>query len=120
MTAQYGVTPLELQVIGATIGDIREALGLEGDVAEGAKLPLGDGATLTVDDLSKSSGFDATTVVLTGMISVATTTSSAVLIEWLKSRLFRGGAKPDAGNVANVTVVINGKELSAQTIPPSP
>jgi hypothetical protein len=48
--------------------DIREALGLEGDVAEGAELPLGDGATLTIDDLSKSSEFDATTVILTGII----------------------------------------------------
>jgi hypothetical protein len=112
MTAPSEVTPLELQVIGATIEDIREALGLEGDVAEGAKLPLGDGATLTVDDLSKSSGFDVTTVVLTGMVSVATTTSSAILIEWLKSRLFR---RNDGGNVANITVVIDGKELSAQT-----
>ena len=115
MTAPSEVTPLELQVIGATIEDIREALGLEGDVVEGAMLPLGDGATLTVDDLSKSSGFDATTVVLTGMISVATTTSSAVLIEWLKSRLFRRGEKHDGGTVANITVVIDGNELSAQT-----
>ncbi len=117
MTAPSGVSPLELQVIGATIEEIREALGLEGDVAEGATLPLGDGAILTVDDLSKSSGFDATTVVLTGMVSVATSTSSAILIEWLKSRLFRVGAKDGDGNVANITVVIDGKELSAQTKP---
>jgi hypothetical protein len=115
MTAPSDVTPLELQVIGASIEDIREALGLEGDVAEGAKLLLGNGATLTIDDLSKSSGFDATTIVLTGMVSVATTTSSAVLIEWLKSRLFRSGANHDGGNVTNITVVIDGKELSAQT-----
>jgi hypothetical protein len=112
MTAPSEVSPLELQVIGATMDDIREALGLEGDVAEGAELPLGDGATLTIDDLSKSSGFDATTVILTGIISVATSTSSALLIEWLKSRLFRSGSKDDGGNVTNITVVIDGKELS--------
>jgi len=89
-------------------------LGLEGEVSAGAALPLGAGATLTVDDLSKSSGFDATTVLLTGMVSMATTTSSAVLIEWLKSRLFRRDAKP-GGNVTNITVIIDGKELTAQT-----
>jgi hypothetical protein len=48
------------------------------------------------------------------MVSMATTTSSAVLIEWLKSRLFRRDAKP-GGNVTNITVIIDGKELTAQT-----
>jgi hypothetical protein len=117
MTESPAGPSLELQVIGATIDDIREALGIEGDVAVGAELPLAEGATLTIDDLSKSSGFDATTVVMTAMVSVATTTTSAVLIEWLKSRLFHRDAEAGESKVANVTVVIDGKALSAETKP---
>jgi hypothetical protein len=66
---------------------------------------LTKGATLKIRDVSKSSGFDATTVILTAVVTIATSTSSALLIEWLKSRLFGGQKKP------SLTIIINGKEL---------
>jgi hypothetical protein len=106
-----GQPELEIQVIGPSLDEIKEALDLTGNLAVGSRVPLPKGATLRVDDVSKSSGFDATTVILTAMVSVATSTSSALLIEWLKSRLFKSPSK------ASVTILINGKELEVQSGP---
>jgi hypothetical protein len=104
MTAQ---PELEIQVIGPSLDEIRETLDLTGNLAVGSQVPLPEGATLKVDDVSKSSGFDVTTVIVTAIISVATSTSSALLVEWLKSRLFK--------RKTGVTILINGKELEVQS-----
>ena len=85
---------MELQIIGPSLDEIREALALSGDLRPGASIPLTDRATMTVEDVSKSSGFDATTVILTAVVTIATTTTSDILIEWLKARLFKSGQKP--------------------------
>ncbi len=106
MTAQ---PELEIQVIGPSLDEIRETLDLTGNLAVGSQVPLPEGATLRVDDVSKSSGFDVTTVIVTAIISVATSTSSALLVEWLKSRLFK--SQPKTG----VTILINGKEIEVQS-----
>ncbi len=103
---------MELQVIGSSLNDIREVLGLEGDVIPGQELVLPDGSKITVADLTKSSGFEVTTIVITAIVSVVTGTSSAILSEWLKTRLF--GRKDDTKAPA-VTVMIDGKTLEAQS-----
>jgi hypothetical protein len=97
--------PIEIQIIGSSLNDIKEALELDADLRSGTEIPLLDGARLNVTDVSKSSGFDVTTVVLMAVITVATSTSSALLTEWLKSRLFKSGAK------SGVSIIVNGKEL---------
>ena len=49
------------------------------------------------------------TVILTAVVSIATSASSEILIEWLKSRLFKSaGAKPA------VTIRIDGKEIEVR------
>ena len=99
-------SPLEIQLIGPSLDEIREVLGIDGSVAAGFAVPLPEGATLQVEDVSKSSGFDVTTVILTAVITVATGASKELLMEWLKSRLFKSASKPAA-----VTILIEGKEI---------
>ncbi len=96
---------MELQVIGPSLQEIREALGVTSDLRVGAPVALTDTATMTVEDVSKSSGFDATTVILTAIVTIATSTTTEVLIEWLKSRLIKSEQKP------TVTIVVDGKEI---------
>jgi hypothetical protein len=101
---------MDVQIIGPSLDEIKAALDVAGDLRAGSAIPLPEGATLNVEDVSKASGFDATTVILTAVITVATSTSTALLIEWLKSKLFKsGGAKP-----ATITIVIDGKEISVR------
>jgi hypothetical protein len=102
-------SPLEIQVIGASLDEIREVLGISGSVSAGSEVALPQGATLKVGEVSKSSGFDVTTVILTAVITIATSASSELLIEWLKSRLFKGSEKPSA-----VTILIDGKEIQVR------
>jgi hypothetical protein len=73
----------EVEIIAPSIDVLKEVLNVSGALDEGVEAPLSDGVTLTVSDVSKSSGFDATTVILTGMVSIATSASSAILIVWL-------------------------------------
>jgi hypothetical protein len=97
---------LEIQVVGASLEEIKETLDLSENIRAGTEIPLPEGATLKIDDVSKSSGFDATTVILTAVISLMADASKEVLIAWLKSRLFKkAGPKPA------VTILIDGKEL---------
>ena len=105
--------PLDVQIIGPSLDEIRELLGVKAELRAGAEVPLPEGAKLQVQDVSKSSGFDATTVLLTAAVSVATSTSSALLIEWLKSKLLasRGGAS----RAPSITIVVNGNELKVAT-----
>jgi hypothetical protein len=101
-----------IEIMASTVKDIRDVLGMESNAElEGVALEVADGATLTVSEVSKSSGFDATTVILTGVISLALNTSGAVLTEWLKAKLLK---KPNAsvGHPARgLTVVIDGKKV---------
>jgi hypothetical protein len=103
---------LAIQVIGSSLDEIKEALSLPEDARVGAEIPFPEGATLKIGDVSKSSGFDATTVILTAVISMMASTSKEVLIEWLKSRLFKkAGPKPA------VTILVDGKELQVSPGP---
>lgn len=102
-------SPLEMKVIGASLDEIREVLGISGSVNVGSEVPLPEGTTLKIEDVSKSSGFDATTVILTAMVSVATSASKDLLVEWLKSRLFKSGPKPPP-----VTILIGGTEIQVR------
>ena len=75
----------EVEIIAPSLEALKEVLDISGDLKEGLETSLAGGAKLQVSEISKSSGFDATTVILTGLISVAMSTSSAILIEYLKS-----------------------------------
>jgi len=98
----------EVEIIATSLDALKVALGVAGELTEGQETALSNGANLTVSEISKSSGFDATTVILTGLISVATSASSEILIEWLKSRLFPKDGKPAS---SNITILIDGKKL---------
>jgi hypothetical protein len=97
----------EVQFVVSSMDDIKQLLGVTDGVKNDAKVSLSDGLTLEVTDVAKSRGFEVTTLIVTGLVTVATSTASAVLIEYLKSKLFKsGGAKPP-----NITIIIDGKEL---------
>lgn len=100
--------PVELQIIGASLDDIKATLGVGGDLREGARVPLPGGATLEVEEVSKSSGFDATTVILTAIVSVATSTATAVLTDWLKAQLLKSEPSSD------ITIVVNGQQIEVK------
>jgi hypothetical protein len=96
----------EIEIIASSMDAIKDALDLSDEVSEGAETTLAHGATLTVTEVSKSSGFDATTVILTGLVTMALNTSGAILIEWLKSKLF---AKKDTKH--KLTIIVDGKKI---------
>ena len=96
----------EIEIIASSMDAIKDVLDVSDEVSEGAKTGLAHGATLTVTDVSKSSGFDATTVILTGLVTLALNTSGAVLTEWLKSKLL---AKKDSKK--QITVIVDGKKI---------
>lgn len=100
---------LEFQVVASSVEDVKEALNLSDELAVGNEVHLTDGSTLKITDLSKSSGFLDTSLVVTGLVTIATTTTSAILIEWLKSRLFQKGQQP------TVTIIVNGAEVTPET-----
>lgn len=108
---------VEIEVAAATLDSICELLELPRDFAEGTQTPLGQEATLTVSDVSKSSGFDATTVILTGVINLAFSTTGAVLVDWLKTKLqeSRKTAAPTAtgkaSDVQRITLTVGGKKV---------
>ena len=99
-----------IQVTGSSLSVIKEALDLREPPRAGTETPLPQGATLKVEDVSKSSGFDFTTVILTAVVTVATSASQDILIEWLKSRLFKSGEPQPS-----VTILIDGKEIQVRT-----
>jgi hypothetical protein len=99
----------EVEIVAPSIDELKAVLEVVGDLSEGMQTALAEGTTLTVSEVSKSSGFDATTVILTGMVSVAVSTSSALLTEWLKSKLLkRKDEKPAA---KTVTILVDGKKI---------
>jgi hypothetical protein len=99
----------EIEIIASSMDAIKELLDVSGEMREGSEKELANGATLTVSEVSKSSGFDATTVMLTAVVSVMVSTSSAVLTEWLKSRLFK---KEDAKEPKKgITIIVDGKKI---------
>ena len=95
----------EIEIVASSMDAIKDLLDVSGKIGEGSETTLANGATLTVSDVSKSSGFDATTVILTGIVSVATSTSGALLIEWLKSKLFKTESKK------GITIIIDGRKI---------
>ena len=102
----------EVEIIAPSMDAIRNLLEVAGDVREGTEATLANGTTLTVSDVSKSSGFDATTVILTGLVSIAVSSSSAVLTEWLKAKLLKkkdDKTEKDAGK--GITIIIDGKKI---------
>jgi hypothetical protein len=99
----------EVEIIAPSMDAIRELLEIQDDMREGSEATLADGATLTVSEVSKSSGFDATTVILTGLVSIVVSSSSAVLTEWLKAKLLK--KKDDKDAKKGITVIIDGKKI---------
>jgi hypothetical protein len=99
----------ELEIIAPSMDAIKELLEVSGEMRAGSQKQLPDGATLTVCEVSKSSGFDATTVILTAAVAAIGSTSSAVLTEWLKSKLFKKA--DDKGAAKSITIIIDGRKI---------
>jgi len=89
----------DIQITAASLDDLRDALGITGDL-QAEEIDLGQGLVLENASVIKSSGFDTTAYVLQGIMTIVTTTSSALLIAYLKDRLL---AKP------GVTATVDGK-----------
>jgi hypothetical protein len=71
-------------------------------------MPLTGGAVMEVQDVSKSSGFDATTIIVTAIVTIASDAAKDVLVDWLKTQLAQLLRKPQK---TPVTLVIDGKEI---------
>lgn len=80
-------TSHEIQISAASLDDLREVLGASDLQAE--EIDLGDGIVLKNASLVKSSGFDTTQYLLQGVMAIVTSTSSAMLVAFLKDRLAR-------------------------------
>jgi hypothetical protein len=76
----------EIQVSASSLEDLREVLGVTGDL-EAEEIDLGQGLVLKNASVIKSSGFDTTAFVLQGVMTIVTSTSSALLVAYLKDRL---------------------------------
>ncbi len=89
----------EIQISASSLEDLREVLGITGDLQAG-EIDLGQGLVLKDASVIKSSGFDTTAFVLQGIMTIVTSTSSALLVAYLKDRLM---SKP------GVTASVDGK-----------
>jgi hypothetical protein len=87
-----GGTSHEIQISAASLDDLRELLGISGDL-QAEEIDLGNGLVLRNASLVKSSGFDTTQYLLQGLMTIVTSTSSAVLVAYLKEKLAK---KPGA------------------------
>jgi hypothetical protein len=97
----------EVEIVGASLADIEALLGAKDQIAGGA-VDLGDGVQLDVREVSKSSGFDVATLIVTGIITVAVNVTTAMLIDYLKSRM--SASKPKRP----VTITIDGKQITIE------
>ena len=94
-----------IRISAKSLDELREALGVSGDL-QGKDIDLGQGLVLKNVSLVKSSGFDSTAFVLQGVMTIVTTTTSALLIAYLKERLL---GKP------GVTATVDGKAVEARS-----
>ena len=102
----------EIQIRGSSLNQVKELLATTERLDAGVDVALGEGLRLGVTEVTKSSGFDAASLVLSGVITVATTTTSAILIEWLKSRLLKSGA---GSGKPRITITVDGKEIRIES-----
>lgn len=75
-----------VQISATSLDDLRAVLGMTGDL-QAEEIDLGQGLVLKDASVVKSSGFDTTAFVLQGVMTIVTTTSSALLVAYLKERL---------------------------------
>src|SRR5262245_22836192 len=106
----------EVQILSSSLEEIQHLLSAETSPIAGASIRLGDGAGLRVTEISKSSGFDATTLIVTGVVTLVTGVTKDVLVEWFKARMKKGTSSQP---VTQVTVIIDGKELRSDPHPQS-
>ena len=99
---------MEIQIYGASLDDIRELLGTTIDLRPGTEVPLAAGAVMDVQDVSKSSGFDATTVIVTAAIAVGGDVAKELVKDWLKAQLLALFKKP---RKAPLAMVVDGEEI---------
>lgn len=91
----------EVQISAASLEDLRDALGIKGDL-QSDEIDLGQGIVLKSASVIKSSGFDTTAYLLQGIMTIVTSTSSALLIAYLKERLL---SKP------GISATVDGKAV---------
>ena len=94
-----------VEIVGPSLDEIRELLGVTGEFGIGTEVQLEEPATLRPTAIAKSSGFAETELVVQAILTVATGTTTTLLSSWLKDRLFRKGK--------GVTVTLDGEELEA-------
>jgi hypothetical protein len=75
-----------IEISATSLEDLRDVLGVMGDL-QAEEIDLGQGMVLKNASVIKSSGFDSTAFVLQGIMTIVTSTSSALLIAYLKDRL---------------------------------
>jgi hypothetical protein len=95
-----------VEIVGPSIEQIRELLGVTGELSIGTEVELEAPVTLRPTAISKSSGFSETELVVQAMVTVATGTTTSLLTAWLKDQLFRKGK--------GMTVTLDGEELEAE------
>jgi hypothetical protein len=91
----------EVQISASSLEDLREVFGISGDL-DADEIHLGEGIVLKNASVVKSSGFDTTAYLLEGVMTIVTSTTSALLIAYLKDRLLQ---KP------GVTAMVDGKPV---------
>jgi hypothetical protein len=92
----------EVQIVAASPDDIKQLLGIDGDLPAEGELAVADGLTMSGLRLSRSSGFDGTQYILEAVMTIGTSVSSTVLSAWLLDRL--KGRR-------NVTATVDGDEV---------
>src|SRR5262245_51231694 len=90
-----------VNITATSLDELREALGITGDLKAG-EIDLGSGIVLTNTSVVKSSGFDTTAYVLQGIMTIATGTTTSLLVAYLKDRLL---------NRPNVSATVDGKAV---------
>jgi hypothetical protein len=96
-------TSHSIELIMPSLQSLQDFLGVSAEISKDEQIAIADGLVFQISNVSKSSGFLSTEFVLSGVMTIATTTASGLLTTWLQERLKRhpkARAKLDGKDVA--------------------
>jgi hypothetical protein len=99
----------EFSLVTSSLEELKDVLPTAAKIDTGTVIELDEDMSLEVSKVSKSSGFDMASLIVTGVVTVATSVSTELLIAWAKAKLSKSKAKG-----SSMTIIINGSDVKIE------